>query len=57
MGGKPKGKVVVGGAVPFKVRDELDKIARLKGINRSAVIADALTQYTRQHGKRQSDEH
>ena len=45
MGGKLKDGIVVGTAVPFEIRDKLDKIAKKKGKNRSEVIRNALNEY------------
>jgi len=45
MGGKLKNKVVVGGAVSFKIKEALDQITRLRNVSRSAVIEEALERY------------
>lgn len=47
MGGKLRDKVVVGGAVSIKIKEVLDEIAKLRNINRSKIIEEALTQYVK----------
>jgi predicted transcriptional regulator len=43
VGKTPRGGI--GGAVPLKIRERVDEIAKQRGVSRSVILADALSAY------------